>query len=406
MPSGAHVTAVSVRGFRSIPSQTVRMTNPMVLVGANGSGKSNFVDVFSILSEAAEQPLQAVFDRRGGISAVRHRTPARTNSSVGIAVSVSDLTTSSIEGVIPSARYAFEVREVGKLEVEIVREQCLIVLPNNRTIWFDREGETLGTNVEWLKSVRGSWFSPSSLAISVLGSIAPFSALRDVLVRMKVYSIDPEVLGGMQEVDSGITLRENGSNGASVLSEIQGRAPDAFRRIAEILLAVAPGVDEVRSSRHGRQMSFEFVQRWGNKSELLFDAFSMSKGTLRALGLLLAVFQRTTPFLITVEEPEASLHPGAVSSILDVLRYAAGTMHVVITTHSPEVLDAEWLNDDNIRFVSWSEGATTVSDLAQSSRNAIRQHLMGAGELLRSNALEPSILFSDTSDLELFSTLE
>src|SRR3989442_9408053 len=126
MPSGAHVTAVSVRGFRSIPSQTVRMTNPMVLVGANGSGKSNFVDVFSILSEAAEQPLQAVFDRRGGISAVRHRTPARTNSSVGIAVSVSDLTTSSIEGVIPSARYAFEVREVGKLEVEIVREQCLI----------------------------------------------------------------------------------------------------------------------------------------------------------------------------------------------------------------------------------------------------------------------------------------
>src|SRR5438105_15256843 len=114
------LTTVSMRGFRSIPSQTVNLTNPMVLVGANGSGKSNFVYVFSLISEAVEQPLQAVFDRRGGISVVRHRTPTKTGSSLGIALSLSGLSAPSIDGILPLARYAFEVRAVGRWDVEII----------------------------------------------------------------------------------------------------------------------------------------------------------------------------------------------------------------------------------------------------------------------------------------------
>jgi predicted ATPase len=152
-------------------------------------------------------------------------------------------------------------------------------------------------------------------------------------------------------------------------------------------------------------MGFEFVQRWG-KNELKFDAFNMSKGTLRALGMLLAVYQRTQPSLMVIEEPEASLHPGAVSTILDVLRNAASRMQVVITTHSPEVLDSKWIGDESIRFVTWTEGKTTVSDLTESSRTAIRKHLMGVGELLRSNALEPAELFVDLRQSKLFVEIE
>jgi predicted ATPase len=400
----AMIDAVQIEHFRSIPSQTVRMTNPIFLVGANGSGKSNFADVFSFLADAMERPLQTVFDHRGGVSVVQHRSPDRRSRKVGLGIDLSNLHGDELEA--RTAHYAFEAREVGGREIEVVREQCVINLSNARTYWFDREGESIRSNVAWVREFKGKWFG-ASLAMPVIGSVSPFSLVHAALKGMKVYSIDPEAVSGMQETDSGLTLHTNGNNAASVLTEIKSRAPDDYRRIGEVLASVSSGIDEVRPSGHGKQMGFEFVQRWGGgKYELTFDAFNMSHGTLRALGILLAVYQRVRPFLLVMEEPEASLHPGAVNTILNVLRNATSEMQVIITTHSPEVLDSEGITDESIRFVTWAEGKTTVSDLTESSRSAIRKHLMGIGELLRSNALEPAELFENVRRSELFVEVE
>lgn len=73
-------------------------------------------------------------------------------------------------------------------------------------------------------------------------------------------------------------------------------------------------------------------------------------------------------------------------------------MQVVVTTHSPEALDAKWIRENHIRIVSWQDGATHVTPVSDASRAALQQHLMGAGELMRSNALEPAPLFTDVSD--------
>ena len=131
----------------------------------------------------------------------------------------------------------------------------------------------------------------------------------------------------------------------------------------------------------------------------------MSDGTLRAIGLLAAVFQRPVPSLIAVEEPEATIHPGALESVLDLLRHASKHMQVVITTHSPDVLDAKWIAERHLRIVEWTEGATRVAPLSEATRKALHDHLMGAGELLRSNALDPASLFDHEEKLmqgELF----
>jgi predicted ATPase len=147
--------------------------------------------------------------------------------------------------------------------------------------------------------------------------------------------------------------------------------------------------------KHGTNLSLEFTQEWGDRKRLRFEGFSMSDGTLRAIGLLAAVFQRPVPSLIAVEEPEATIHPGALESVLDLLRHASRRMQVVITTHSPELLDAKWITDRHLRIVEWTEGATRIAPVSEPTRQALRDHLMGAGELLRSNALEPAPLFED-----------
>ena len=106
-------------------------------------------------------------------------------------------------------------------------------------------------------------------------------------------------------------------------------------------------------------------------------------------GLITAVFQRPKPSLLVIEEPEASIHPGALGSILDVLRLASRSMQVVVTTHSPDVLDAKWIEDRHLRILTWERGFTRISRVSQAVQAALDQHIMGAGELLRSNALTP-----------------
>jgi hypothetical protein len=75
----------------------------------------------------------------------------------------------------------------------------------------------------------------------------------------------------------------------------------------------------------------------------------------------------------------------------------------VVTTHSPELLDAKWIRPENLRIVTWKEGVTRVCPLGKASVKALQEHLMGAGEQLRSNALRADEvdIFQDNDDQQL-----
>ena len=73
--------------------------------------------------------------------------------------------------------------------------------------------------------------------------------------------------------------------------------------------------------------------------------------------------------------------------VLDVLRSATKSSQVVVTTHSPELLDAKWIKDRHLRLVSWENGVSRIDSVAPSVSRAMSKEMFGAGELLRSNAL-------------------
>lgn len=192
----------------------------------------------------------------------------------------------------------------------------------------------------------------------------------------------------MQDADRGVDLRPDGSNVASVLQRIEHRSPETLARIGDLLAAALPHAVDVKPVRYGHRLSIEFVQEWGGGQQVTFNASSMSDGTLRALGILTAVFQEPLPSLLVIEEPEATVHPGALGLILDLLQFASDRTQVVVTTHSPELLSAKWIEDRHLRIVSWEDGSTYISPIADGARKALQEHLMDAGELLRSDALD------------------
>jgi len=392
------VRSLIVKGFRSLASVKIEFGNPTFLVGHNGAGKSNIGDALGFISEAMTSPLREVIDKRGGISTVCTQIPGRRGPGrLGLSVDfqltewlqfIENPPADLPPDMLAFARYAFELNPVGEFDFEVSREQCVLHARNGERRWFDRRHKQAKSNIPGFNKM--DLFSPSSLAMPVLGGVLPFESVTQTLGRMKVYSIDTAALREMQDPESGAELRSDGRNAASVFEEIERRSPESISRIREILSAIVPNTLKLDTIQHGRKLTIEFTQGWGKRKKFSFEAFSMSDGTLRALGLLLAVFQINKPSLIFIDEPEASIHPGAAGAILDTLKHAASTMQVVVSTQSPEILDAKWIEGKNLRSVVWREGATHVEEIPENAKRALQVHLMGAGELLRSEALEPS----------------
>ena len=387
------VTSLTCKKFRSLQGERVQFVNPTFLVGKNGAGKSNLVDVFAFLAEAMTSPLQAVFERRGGVGAVGTRRRARGRlGDLGIRVDLRCL-----NEVTQEAWYAFELRFLKNYGFEVRREQCVTVNTDGTREWFDRNGLNFRTSSNSLEPK----LNPNALALTLVGGDARFTAVQSLLSEMAVYRIEPMMVREMQDPDDGVRLNADGRNAASVLREIRRGSKEDWKRVNELVGSIVPSLVDVNSARRGNKLVLEFTQRWG-KEPVKFDAFGMSDGTLRAVGLLAAVYQRPAPSVLVIEEPEATTHPEALGTVLDLLRHAARFMQVIVTTHSPDVLDAEWIESENIQMMLWEKGTSRVVPIADATRETLRRHLAGAGELLRSNALTPSeptaapdVLFED-----------
>ena len=88
---------------------------------------------------------------------------------------------------------------------------------------------------------------------------------------------------------------------------------------------------------------------------------------------------------------QAAIHPAAAEIVMAVLLDAARRMQVVVTTHSPDILDEKSLSDDAIRVVTKENGATSIAPVSASSRRSIRERLYSPGELLRIDELQADV---------------
>ena len=213
---------------------------------------------------------------------------------------------------------------------------------------------------------------------------------------MGFYSLNPDRIRDLQSPDSGKLLARDGSNLASVLAQMEAQNPAAKQRIEEYLSEIVPGVRRVEHLAIGPRETLEFGQDVaGSQSPWRFLAANMSDGTLRALGILVALLQpgngdgTSSVPLVGIEEPEIALHPAAAGVLIDSLRDASRNTQVLVTSHSPDLLDNPQLDINAILAVTADAGTTTIGPLDEVGKSALRDRLYTAGELLRLNQLAP-----------------
>lgn len=378
MTSSVFITRVVLRNYKSIAACDVRLSPLTYLVGANGSGKSNFIDALHFVRDALSGSLDNAINERGGLSEVRRRSSGHP-THFGI----------RLEFKLPNGErgvYAFAVGALPSGGYEVQREECSVGGTGKGPYFLLEHGKLVKTSETTFPTV-----TADRLALVSASGLAVFRPVYDALVAMGFYNLNPKVIRELQKPQDGRLLKPSGENIASVIGHLLRTNPEALGTIQEYLHAVVPMVHGVERQVVGPMESLSFQQDMaGAKHPWRFLAQNMSDGTLRALGILTALFQGNSdhsPSLIGIEEPETALHPAASAALREALGRAAERTQVLVTSHSPDLLDDLDIPADSLLVVASEEGATRVAPVDNASKRAIRDHLYSAGELLRLDQL-------------------
>lgn len=374
-----------IRNYKSIASADVRLQPLTFLVGPNGSGKSNFLDAFRFTGDALRNSLDHALRERGTIKEVRRRSGGHPNNFL-----------LRFDFALPSGDtgfYEFRVGAKANAGYEVQNEECRVHradLSRGGSFFHVQSGSVLDASFP----VRPATL-PDRLYLVAASGMPDFREIFDALSKMEVYNLDPRAIAAMQRPDPGEVLRRDGSNAASVLQ----RLPEDLRRqVRDHLTRIVPGVSDAEPSVLGSQETIEFRQLvQGQQHPWKFLAASMSDGTLRAFAVLLAVFQAgprpdiLAPRLIGLEEPELALHPAAAQVLLAALRQGSRTCQLLVTSHSPDLLDNPDIEADALLAVDNQNGVTRIGPIDAPGRTALKDRLFTPGELLRLNQLAPDL---------------
>lgn len=380
MDSSVFIRRVRAKNFKSIAACDVELGPLTYLVGPNGSGKSNFLDILHFVKDALQGSLENALHLRGGLSEVRRRSGGHP-THFGV----------RLDFRLPDGRdghYAFNIgaRPAGGFEVQ--REECAISGPGGGPSYVVAQGVPEKSSEEVFPVS-----TPDRLALVNAAGLPAFRPVFDALTRMGFYNLNPRVIRDLQKPQEGTALKPLGENIASVLAFMERYAPEDKNLVEEYLNLVVPSVHGVERVGVGHMETLELRQDTaGAKQPWRFAANSMSDGTLRALGILVALFQggeTQRPSIVGIEEPEVALHPAAAAVVRDALARAATRSQVLVTSHSPELLDDESVAVESLLAVSGDGGVTRIAPVDEASRTLIRDGLYTAGELLTLNQLAP-----------------
>lgn len=374
---------ILIKNYKSIGKCALRLGRMSVLIGRNGSGKSNFLDAIRFVVDGLETSLDHAVKSRGGITSVRRKSTGHPrNFSLQYEINLS----SGRWG-----RYGFEVvaREGGGFSVKWEDLEIRTAGGHVESKYRVEDGDVVQTTVTTMPRA-----SRDRLHLVVASGLVEFREPYDALRSMGFYNLNPEAMKELQSPDAGEILGRDGGNVASVLARLQGESPAEKERIERYLGKIVAGIEGVDRHQLGPRETLEFRQRvTGAKDPWRFFAANMSDGTLRALGVLLSASQlihlRERVRLVGIEEPEAALHPSAARGLMEALEEATDHTQVMVTTHSPDLLDAMQSDPRSLLVVESVEGETFIGPADPASMNAIREHLYTAGDLQRANQLEP-----------------
>jgi predicted ATPase len=401
-----------IRHFKSIELAEIELGRINIFVGNNGSGKTNIVDAIRFLRDIATNGLDRALSDRHGIESVRQWSPTKPYRTMLEAIIQTDTIKGQYSVSLESAKGLFQVvREEVELEdsnefvfeidekrsrlytyTKVTRDKAGTVSYVRNALHL-RPGEEPPTPymLPWTKGVErqeDKYRIEAADEVMFNQRRAPNVAkLRRILSDFQAYAIYPNTLRSPQEPSSETFLSPEGRNLGSVIKRMRRtrRGLDGLGLIIEALKSIHPNLERISILSVGGYLVPQFHMLEPTGKRHVFNVSQMSDGTLRVLGLLVALYQVPRPSVIALEEPEQTINPAILSVIADAIKEVSKQVQILVTTHSPHLLDQ--FDPSTIRSVELIDGKTKVGYVSPIQIGVVRDRLFSLGELLVSEGL-------------------
>lgn len=326
------VRSLTVSGYKSIRElKNFTLDNLNVLIGANGAGKSNFINLFRLLNEMYEQQLQLYVQKQGGPDALLHFGRGTTEKL-------------HAEFYFANNGYKFDLIPTADNRLIFEREVSLF-----GGVFFDsKPSATLGTgHVESKLKEAKDKYSPY---------------VRSSVSNWRVYHFhdtsDTAKVKQRHAANDNLRLKIDASNLAAYLRMLKVTHTAEYRRIVETIQLVLPFFDDfVHRPGDTDYVELEWTQK--GKPDTPFKAHMLSDGSLRFICLATLLLQPIDllPDTILIDEPELGLHPYAITVLADVFKQVAEERQLIVSTQSVELVNE--LSPDDVVVVDQEDGAST-----------------------------------------------
>ena len=319
----AALNRITIKGFKSIESLVDFDLRPLnVLIGANGAGKSNFVEFFRMLRAMAMEGLQKFVSDRGGADSFLHMGSSRSRQI-------------SARLVFGNLAYEFALSPVAESKIRVDQE---VVRDLEAKASFSVEMAMFESLLRPSALGERNEFSPKSDDRSI------FETIHAPIEKCMVYHFhDTTNLAPMRRqqpaYDSKL-LRQDASNIAAFLLRLREKHKGSYGVIRDTVRLIAPFFDDflLEVETFGPEEKVKLA--WRQKgSDFPFQPFHLSDGTIRFICLATALLQPDPPATMLIDEPELGLHPYAISILGSLIQSAAEKTQVIVTTQSPGLLD-------------------------------------------------------------------
>jgi len=374
---------IKIEGFRSFKKVELEMPRLAVLIGPNGGGKSNLLDLLMLMSEAGRGELSVGINRRGGFRNVTFGFDISREVRVEfhfreLLDQVSQpLNLPLLEDPGKKAldvRFSVALQGQG-LNYHIWEEHLRVDSPHGPSlslVMVDRDAA--GTVFRWSSSPEHQAEERKSvndieLAISQVRDPNKYLAPHAVLHQFQEWAFYRDIEVGPQSplrqpavIRSGIRLLPNGANLSSSLYSIREKHPDAWEEILEIVRTASPNFRNLGFPAEGGDG--RIILRWLEQSyeNEGITANLLSDGTLKLLCLIAILKNPDPPPLICIDEPELGLHPDWIELVAELLQDAAMRTQVIVATHSPHIVAK--MSPEQVIVAEKENGETTLERLS------------------------------------------
>ena len=413
------IAHLKVSNFKTFNDLQVDLAAFNVVIGRNAAGKSNFVQIFRFLRDLTLYGLSDAISLQGGI---RYLTNLNLGTSDPLSVSVlMDANSRFTRGRLRNY-WGFLVR---KMQYSFTlapkrRRESVAVIEDQLTLWadvvhlesrkFPSDGlpTSIGEATIRLTIVKQQFVLEAQLPPGVdlssndlspmLGEPLPKNMLiiespyQPLPVRLTrafrdigIYDFDPRLPKKAVPITGKATLEEDGSNLALILRSVIAHR-DTRRTFTNLIRDLLPFVSNVNVERFAdKSMMFKLKETYTHRHYL--PASLVSDGTINVTALLLAMYF-SNQALTVIEEPERNIHPHLISKLVEMMKDAALTRQLLVTTHNPELVKHAGL--EHLLFMTrdprtgWSSISRPTN--SKSIRNFLR-HEIGIDDLYVQNLL-------------------